>query len=476
LRLITCADSPGEKGRPKFPFRLVRRLYEDGFPIRRGHVVAARLEALPEEIPEGMSEAQRDLHAKWVLLRGPSTAVILIGSANFTRKGLGVLARPEQANIEACILLTLPATAVDPEAWMPPLAPEGVVDLATFQESQFQEPLSEEDADLPWPDFIARIEVEIHWQDGPEPLGALRVVPRLMSYPAFTISIVPEHGEPSLTPLLRVPAGDEQGGNPISTPVDAQAVRKMLTNRAVQVSWREPTVSVRFPVNIDEQSKRELPSVLGARPDEQQLLAYFHGRISDEDLIELLEHRAAQALTGQAMTPLEAERLRQLQSYLLRDFVESLFGLANTLKLSMRSPRAFEQALVGDFSPVSLAEQVLQAFRSGRRSPTAAAFQFVELLGVVAGLQLEGEEPLTPGEREALDEVRTRGLDRLLALAGSAGARENFRQACGDGDFSRYVAASLPQPLAKQWTRTLLSAKPSATKTPTRSSTESVLP
>ena len=95
LRIMTCADSPGEKGRPKFPFQLARRLYEGGFPIRHGYIAAARLEALREEIPEGMAEDQRELHAKWVLLRGPSTAIILIGSANFTRKGFGVRARPE---------------------------------------------------------------------------------------------------------------------------------------------------------------------------------------------------------------------------------------------------------------------------------------------------------------------------------------------------------------------------------------------
>jgi AcrR family transcriptional regulator len=213
--------------------------------------------------------------------------------------------------------------------------------------------------------------------------------------------------------------------------------------------------------------------VLGARPDEQQLLAYFHGRISEEDLIELLEQRAAQALTGAlAPTPQEAERLRQLQSYLLRDFVESLFGLAETLRQSMRSPRAFEQALIGDFSPVSLAEQVIQAFRAGRRSPTAAAFQFVELIQVVAGLQLEGEEDLLQGEREALEEVRSRGLARLLAFAGSAGEREDFRQTCNDREFARYVTASLPLPLAKQWATIVLKDSAIVAATPSDSRTE----
>jgi hypothetical protein len=116
LQIMTCADSPGPKARPKFPFRLARQLYQGGFPVRNGYIAAARLEALREEIPEGMAEDQRELHAKWVLLRGPATAVILIGSANFTRKGLGIGARPEAGNIEACVLLTLPAAAVEPEA------------------------------------------------------------------------------------------------------------------------------------------------------------------------------------------------------------------------------------------------------------------------------------------------------------------------------------------------------------------------
>ena len=452
LRIMTCADSPGEKARPMFPFQLARRLYDGGFPVRNGYIAAVRLEALPEEIPEGMAEDHRKLHAKWVLLRGPSTAVILIGSANFTRKGFGVGARPNAANIEACVLLTLPAAAVDPAVWMRPLAEDGIVDLASFQENQFQEPTPEEDSDSPWPDFILRIEVQVSWQDGPDPVGAVRAVLCQGPHPAFTVSVVQEPSELPSLPLLRVTANTAQEGTHFTAIADAQAIRRVLTSRVVQVTWGEPSASVRFPVNIDEGSKAGLPSVLGARPDEQQLLAYFHGRMSEEDLIELLEQQVAKTLTGvPAPTLQEVERLRQLQSYLLRDFVESLFGLAETLRQSMRSPRAFEQSLVGDFSPVSLAEQVLQAFRAGRRSPTAAAFQFVELIQVVAGLQFEGEDVGSQGEREALEEVRARGLARLLSLAGSATEREDFRQTCTDRDFSRYVTASLPLPLAKQW-------------------------
>ena len=69
--------------------------------------------------------------------------------------------------------------------------------------------------------------------------------------------------------------------------------------------------------------------------------------------------------------------------------------------------------------------QVAQAFRAGRRSPTAAAFQFVELIRIVAELPLEGEEPLSPGEREVLEDIRTNGILRLLGLAKRAVERED---------------------------------------------------
>src|SRR5205823_2615278 len=139
---------------------------------------------------------------------------------------------------------------------------------------------------------------------------------------------IPEVGEYFFNPLLSLRASAGHEANPITAPIDAQALRRVLTGRAVQVSWGDPVDSVRFPVNIDEPSKSGLPSVLGARPDEQQLLAYFHGRINEEDLIEFLEQRAAEALAGEQTLTLQETVPLQLQSYLLRDFVESLFGLA----------------------------------------------------------------------------------------------------------------------------------------------------
>jgi RND family efflux transporter MFP subunit len=101
--------------------------------------------------------------------------------------------------------------------------------------------------------------------------------------------------------------------------------------------------------------------------------------------------------------------------------------------------------------------------------------EFVELLRVVAVVQPEASEPLSPAEQNMLEEVRARGLARLFPLVGSACERLSFRQSCSDSDFSRYVAASLPAPIAKQWANIVRNATPSVFDTQATLVTEDVL-
>src|SRR5205823_2888514 len=109
LHVFTCADSIGDRALPVFPFHLVTHLRDHGFSPGSGQILPVRRNALAEELPEPGLLEERELHAKWVLLQGPKTCVLLLGSANFTRKGLGVLADSEQANIEAGVLVKLSA-------------------------------------------------------------------------------------------------------------------------------------------------------------------------------------------------------------------------------------------------------------------------------------------------------------------------------------------------------------------------------
>ena len=136
--------------------------------------------------------------------------------------------------------------------------------------------------------------------------------------------------------------------------------------------WGEPT-NPAYPINVLDTAKAGLPSVLGARPDEQQLLAYFHGQIGEDDLLALLEQRAQHLAKGVEAGTNEGPSA-DLQNYLIREFVESLYGLEETLKTALYSPRALETAFLGEFSPAALAERVLTSLRAGRRSGTAAAF------------------------------------------------------------------------------------------------------
>ena len=120
LEIITRADAPSPNAVPLFPFSLVSHLRTQGFPVGKGRILPARLDAAEEEVPEGMAAENRDLHAKWIVLAGPKTVVAYVGSANFTRKGLGVLQTPSAANVEGGVIMRWLRGKWHPKEWRPP--------------------------------------------------------------------------------------------------------------------------------------------------------------------------------------------------------------------------------------------------------------------------------------------------------------------------------------------------------------------
>jgi hypothetical protein len=144
------------------------------------------------------------------------------------------------------------------------------------------------------------------------------------------------------------------------------------------------------------------------------------------------------------------ERLRALQSYLMREFVESLYGLKQILgEAAMRSPRAFEQAVLGEFSPLALASEVVTAVQAGRRSPTAAAFQLVELLGLLGAIELSTSD--VEPDRAALSQSRSRAVDAILQLATTAVASAPIREAFSERNFLKYARTALSQSVFARW-------------------------
>jgi hypothetical protein len=403
--------------------------------VTRGRLVPARLETLDDEVPDRKAEGHRALHAKCVLLRGPETAVALLGSANFTNTGLGV---SSGANIEAGVLLTCPVSMVRHSDWRPPLVEAGAVDWATCASHALTPPVAEPDDPIDWPAHLRRVDLDIRWGDGPDPAGTVQMTFVAEGFVPTTVLAPGDGPDSEPRELVRIEACPEPGGV-VAFALDPAAVRRMLVRRTVRVRWGEPARAASFPINVLDAVKAGLPSVLGARPDEQQLLAYFHGRIGEDDLLALLEQRAQQAEVvgagGNEGPPAD------LQNYLIREFVESLYGLEDTLKTALYSPRALESALLGEFSPAALAERVLTALRSGRRSATAAAFQFAELVRVVAGLPTGTSD----ADQTAIAEVLQRAVDRLLEFVEQAAQMPAFAGSLRDPHFAAYVRASLPR-------------------------------
>jgi hypothetical protein len=443
LHVFACADSMGDRARPVFPIHLVRHLKKHGFSVGSGKILPVRREALAHELVEAGALEERELHAKWVLLQGPRTCILLAGSANFTRKGLGVLEKSESANIEAGVLLRRSVADFSLSNVAPPIVERGIVDWNSCDATNLADgPVDEVDPPLPWPDWIARIEVFVDWLAVGEPTGSLRIVSRpTVSHREFEI-VCPATKETAETMLIRVPAATRAGpSSPTNVPLDGATLRHLLVSRAVSVRWGGSTAI--YPVNIEASSRVGLPRVLAVHPDEEQLLAYFHGRIAEEDLARMLADPAiVERRKASQSDPASIDRLRALQNYLMREFVESLFGLRQLLtEAVMRSPRAFEQALLGEFSPLTLVSEVVKAAQSGRRSPTAAAFQLVELLSLILNLEIPPVN--ADNEDRALEKIRERAVLAILKSATLAAGTASMQAAFTERNFTTYARSVL---------------------------------
>jgi hypothetical protein len=434
LRLFTLADAPGISGRPCFPYQIVNHLMERGFNPADAMIYPVRLDALESEVPDGKAEDQRPLHAKWIYLRGERTSLLLVGSANFTRRGLGVLRDPLAANIEVGVLFKGPAKSISVETITPPIAENGIVKWSDCCAANLAQAQTEVE-NPPWPEFISGIELEVRWEVQPV-VGSLH-----FSCATNSPFLLDWEKDGNRSPL--------NSGKPFQNSgkidLNEEQVSALLVRRRLVVRWGEPMQTAFFPLNISSASKRGLPLVLGQDPTEQDLLAYFHGRIAEDDLMSLLIERARLKDTGgvaDAPTP-----GRELQNYVVREFLEGLYGMEDVLRSSTSSPRIFEQALLGEFSPVSLATQTQLAFAGGRRTPTATAFQMLELLRLVENLP-------QPDEKDALSwflTTRERCIEQLLKIVQVASSRSEFCESCRADAFQKLIQSVLKPKTAKCW-------------------------
>lgn len=325
---------------------------------------------VPEEV-DGVEEFRgtRRLHAKVALLEGGAHSLAYFGSANFTQHGWGFRAGLP-ANLEAGIILR--ARGADraglarliPEVAGPDIPLDGAAGDRLAIASQIE-------PQAPWPAFIREI--------------TLVAADALHLALEVTVFAAEMEGSWSLTLAgdeTRVLAMGDQH-SPVTTRIDLapEVLESVLVDREVCVRWWEHPQGTHHPVNVELAARDGLPIAPGSQhPKEHLLLLYYQGRIAWEELYP--EHKADADGAGGAPAAAQATvDTSRIQSYQVREFVEALRGVRDDLKAASSSPGTMRLAVLGQVSPVALARHVEDAVRRSERSPTAGAFQLVEILG-----------------------------------------------------------------------------------------------
>ncbi len=377
LTLITnAAVDSGRENRPQLPATTIH--FDPAAWGVKAYAVAADPCVRPEEVG-GKQDVLREraLHAKVLLLEGPKSTMAYIGSANFTLHGWGIFDDPRLANVEAGVIVrrrgkqraslaaVIPRTAGD----RVPLTGAGEKPIA----------IAPDDEDEPaWPTFLRGVWLE------PEPADESRL--------RLSIEIIPSRvqGSFAITIPNQTPTEVFSSTEPIvepfhHVPLDAEAVRTLLREQKVLVTWWRASDAVEVPVNVTPAAREHLPFAPGdARPSEGMLLAYYQGRIAWEEIFPEEEgKREAPSATGEGAEPSAVDTSR-IQSYQVRAFVEALQGVQDDLRHAAVSESAIRMAVLGPVSPVALAREVVANVRASRRSSTAGGFQLMELLACLA--------------------------------------------------------------------------------------------
>lgn len=375
---------------------------------------------------DGGSIVERRLHAKIVLLEGKSTTLAYAGSANFTSPGWG-FGRPQDTHVEAGVILRRRRAARDAlRSLIPPLAGKPIA-LGQAQSPGLATQGPEEASAGPWPEFVR--EVRLVPTAGETELALVVIVhPELI--PA-SWSIAYDEGGPAARSWSAPAEGPE-----IEVALTAADLEVVIRRKSVFVKWGDASAWV--PVNVALEARAQIPfGDATTRPREDELVAFFQGRISVEDLFPTPE---GEDLDGDESTAAldshSAVDTSKILSYQIRAFVEALPGLREVLLRESSTPTSIRLAVLGPISPLALAKEIHRAAEQGR-SPVAAGFQLVELQRALRNLRAEKvPDPVRPAWLETLEEA-----DRRV---GTMIAELRAGPAIGAGTtFDRYATAVL---------------------------------
>lgn len=374
VRLLTEAKHlGGEKYQPVLPESYTT------FDARRLKVVANAEAVDPRILPEEVDSQEgllmlRPLHAKVLLLEGRGTSIAYMGSANFSNRAWGLSGVPQ--NIEAGLILRREGEARDALASLIPKTVGAPVPLAGAAKGQVALPVEDDDPKKPWPTFLREVCL------APDPVHSERLLLEVRVDPAtvhgaWSVALAGE-GAWEEAMLLDTGASEE---SEYCVDLSPARLEQLLRDQEVRVRWWMPGGGINVPINVSPSARDALPIVHGAaKPGESLLLAYYQGRISFEELFPDPDGATDGDAAGSVAESSSIDTSR-IQSYQVREFVEALKGIRDDLKqVAKATPRAMRLALHGPVSPVALARAVAGEVEARRRSATAGAFQFFEIL------------------------------------------------------------------------------------------------
>lgn len=354
--------------------------------------------------------ATRTLHAKVLVLEGRDHALAYAGSANFTRNGFGLRhapagGKPVLANIEAGWVFELPLKSV--ATLLPPTANDGEIVASLAQPGRVDIENDEPELSGFWPESLLSAELTPSATDETLELTTRWSADTPLGWSVHAGASEADDGAPGS--FLFTTAG---GVATLVTPLSDEALEAILCDRHILVAGADGRA--RFPVNVAAgDARHRLPiSPSGKPPGEDELLGYYQGRITFDELYP--DHEAGPAPRDEAEAGPHVEQKvdkSRIQAYQIRAFVDALPGMRDELLAAQGSEGALYQAFLGEVSPLALARHVVDQVGRRTRSVTAGAFQLAELLAmlaVVAAQAPQGVEHYTTmcaKARQAIDQL-----------------------------------------------------------------------
>lgn len=346
----------------------------------RAFAHAVSPEVLPAEVMGRDFAGKRALHAKVILVECEKTTLAYLGSANFTRKGWGVLADPATANIEAGIIVLERGKTAEDLSSLISASVGQAVELAGTGKAKLAEPLKEQD-ESSWPDFLIDVRLAPSVERRRELELCVRIRPERV-HGKWSVWMCEKGDEPASVLLSQ--NGDGESKDTVRVPLTSEQLDRLLTAKEVLVRWWDCETGRLFPVNAALEVRDELPIAPDAgKPGERMLVAYYQGRIPYEELFPPIDLDPAEKPEVQFDSELSGVDTSGIQSYQVREFVESLDGIRSDLRDSAHNERTMKLALLGAVSPVELARQIRDSVMKGERSAMAGGFQLAEILACV---------------------------------------------------------------------------------------------